>query len=124
MDVNPVAWFITKKSVEPVDIRKLKDAFRKMDGEVAPEILRWYRTRCPKGHEADVMYVFWVRTVRCSSCGKKARLFNSFRIATKTGSISLTKRGVQKGRKDHLCLLSVCLRKAPGNSRIGQEMIR
>ncbi|RKY60491.1 MAG: hypothetical protein DRP95_04250, partial [Candidatus Latescibacterota bacterium] len=85
LDVNPVAWFITKKSVEPVDIRKLEDAFKRMDEEVAPEILRWYRTRCPKGHEADVMYVFWVRTVRCSSCGKKTRLFNSFRIATKDG---------------------------------------
>jgi len=31
------------------------------------------------------MYVFWVKTVECSSCGKKTRLFNSFRIATKGG---------------------------------------
>ena len=34
---------------------------------------------------ADVMYVFWVKTVRCSSCGQKTRLFNSFRLATKNG---------------------------------------
>lgn len=83
LDVNPVAWFITKKSVEPVDLSKLREAFKHLERTVAPEILRWYRTRCPKGHDADVMYVFWVKTVKCSSCGKKTRLFNSFRIATK-----------------------------------------
>ncbi len=83
LDVNPVAWFITKKSVEPVDLNKLQDAFKHLERTVAPEILKWYRTKCPKGHDADVMYVFWVKTVKCSSCGKKTRLFNSFRIATK-----------------------------------------
>jgi adenine-specific DNA methylase len=83
LDVNPVAWFITKKSVEPVDLNKLQEAFKRLERTVAPEILRWYRTQCLKGHEADVMYVFWVKTVECSSCGKKTRLFNSFRIATK-----------------------------------------
>jgi putative DNA methylase len=85
LDVNPVAWFITKKSVEPVNLNKLQEAFKRLERTVAPEILRWYRTQCPKGHEADVMYVFWVKTVECSSCGKKTRLFNSFRIATKKG---------------------------------------
>lgn len=85
LDVNPVAWFITKKSVEPVDLSKLQEAFKSLERTVAPEILQWYRTQCPKGHEADVMYVFWVKTVECSSCGKKTRLFNSFRIATKGG---------------------------------------
>ncbi|MFN3422840.1 MAG: DNA methyltransferase, partial [Armatimonadota bacterium] len=83
LDVNPVAWFITKKSIEPVDLNKLQEAFKRLERTVAPEILRWYRTRCPKGHDADVMYVFWVKTVKCSSCGQKTRLFNSFRIATK-----------------------------------------
>jgi len=83
LDVNPVAWFITKKSIEPVDLSKLQEAFKSLERTVAPEILQWYRTQCPKGHEADVMYVFWVKTVECSSCGKKTRLFNSFRIATK-----------------------------------------
>ena len=85
LDVNPVAWFITKKSVEPVDLNKLQETFKRLERTVAPEILRWYRTRCPKGHDADVMYVFWVKMFKCSSCGKKTRLFNSFRIATKKG---------------------------------------
>ncbi len=85
LDVNPVAWFITKKSVEPVDLAKLEATFKDLEATVAPEILKWYRTKCLKGHDADVMYVFWVKTVRCSSCGQKTRLFNSFRLATKNG---------------------------------------
>ncbi len=86
VDVNPVAWFITKKSIEPVDLDKLDAAFERLREEVAPEILHFYRTRCPHGdHEADVMYVFWVKQVRCTSCGRKTRLFNSFRLATRKG---------------------------------------
>lgn len=85
LDVNPVAWFIVKKSIEPVNVKRLDAAFKDLEATVAPEILKWYRTRCPQGHRADVMYVFWVKAVRCSSCGKKTRLFNSFRLATKNG---------------------------------------
>jgi len=85
VDVNPVAWFVVKKSIEPVDLERLDDAFQQLKAEVAPEILKFYRTPCPSDdHLADVMYVFWVRTVRCSSCGRKTRLFNSFRLATRT----------------------------------------
>ena len=85
VDVNPVAWFIVKKSIEPVDLQKLEAAFKDLEATLAPGILKWYRTRCPHGHEADVMYIFWTKTIRCSSCGKKTRLFNSFRLATKNG---------------------------------------
>jgi putative DNA methylase len=85
VDVNPVAWFIVKKSIEPVDLKKLEAAFKDLEATVAPEILKWYRTHCPHRHQADVMYVFWVKTVRCSSCGQKTRLFNSFRLASKNG---------------------------------------
>ncbi len=96
VDVNPVAWFVVKKSIEPVDLEKLDAAFQRLEAEVAPDILKFYRTVCPAQtsevsqtsevyHLADVMYVFWVKTVRCSSCGQKTRLFNSFRLATKNG---------------------------------------
>jgi putative DNA methylase len=109
VDINPVAWFVVKKSIEPVDLRKLDVAFKQLEAEVAPEILKFYRTPCPspltppslpsrkvgrgeggqgggvRAHLADVMYVFWVKTARCSSCGQKTRLFNSFRLATRGG---------------------------------------
>jgi putative DNA methylase len=102
VDVNPVAWFIVKKSVEPVDLEALDAAFEWLKEEVAPDILKYYRTICPiqtktsevsetsevyqeVSHQADVMYVFWVKKVQCTNCGRNTRLFSSFRLATKKG---------------------------------------
>jgi len=95
VDVNPVAWFIVKKSIEPVDLDALDAAFEWLKEEVAHDILKYYRTPCPMqtsevsktsevSHLADVMYVFWVKKVQCTNCGRDTRLFSSFRLATKT----------------------------------------
>lgn len=46
-DLNPVAWFLVKKIVEPVDIDKLKKAFQKLENQVANEIKKYYKTICP-----------------------------------------------------------------------------
>jgi adenine-specific DNA methylase len=83
VDLNPVAWFVTKKEIEPVDLDALDAAFQQLEKTVAPKILRYYRTTCPLGHSADVMYVFWVKKVTCVDCGQEVRLFPSFRLATK-----------------------------------------
>jgi len=47
-DLNPVAWFLVKKMVEPVDIEELKKVFKKLENKVANEIKKYYRTICPK----------------------------------------------------------------------------
>jgi len=105
VDVNPVAWFIVKKSIEPMDLELLDAAFERLKEEVAPDILKYYRTPCPsplsspssfgrgeggqgggeRAHLADIMYVFWVKKVQCTNCGRNTRLFSSFRLATKKG---------------------------------------
>jgi len=46
-DLNPVAWFLVKKIVEPVDLEELKKAFKKLESHVAEEIKKYYRTICP-----------------------------------------------------------------------------
>jgi len=46
-DLNPVAWFLVKKMVEPVDIELLKEGFKKLENKVADEIKQYYRTICP-----------------------------------------------------------------------------
>ena len=85
VDLNPVAWFVTKKEIEPVDLDALDAAFKRLERTVAPKILRYYKTTCPLGHDADVMYVFWVKKVKCVGCGREVRLFPSYRLATKKG---------------------------------------
>lgn len=46
-DLNPVAWFLVKKMVEPVDVDLLKKGFRKLEAAIADEIKKYYRTICP-----------------------------------------------------------------------------
>lgn len=85
IDLNPVAWFVTKKEIDPVDFDALDAAFKDLERTVAPRIKHYYRTTCPNGHEAEIMYVFWVKKVPCLACGEEVKLFPSFRIATKNG---------------------------------------
>ncbi|MCL0098796.1 DUF1156 domain-containing protein [Dehalococcoidia bacterium] len=55
IDLNPVAWFVTKKEIDPIDFDALDAAFKQLEKTIAPKIKNYYRTSCPKGHEADIM---------------------------------------------------------------------
>lgn len=46
-ELNPVAWFLVKKIVEPVDLDELKKGFKQLEEAVADEIKQYYRTICP-----------------------------------------------------------------------------
>jgi len=104
IDINPVAWFVTKKEVEPLDMDAFEQEFGKLEDVVGEKIKGYYKTHCPicerekearrnRGYEwtenenelVDVMYVFWVNKVRClnPTCKKDVHLFPSFKIATK-----------------------------------------
>ncbi|WP_193308743.1 DUF1156 domain-containing protein [Halorubrum halophilum] len=83
-DLNPVAWFVTKKELEAgqTDVEDLKAAFEEVKEDVADEISQYYRTPCPNGdHDADVMYNFWVKELDCVSCGHTVPLFKDYRVA-------------------------------------------
>jgi putative DNA methylase len=85
VDLNPVAWFITKKELEThaVDIDELQGAFDEVRAAVADELQSHYETSCPhdENHVADVVYAFWVRTLDCTSCGETIPLFKDYRVA-------------------------------------------
>lgn len=84
VDLNPVAWFITKKELEAgqTTAEELEEAFQQVEEDVADEILQYYKTPCPNGdHDADVMYNFWIKELDCISCGETIPLFNDYRVA-------------------------------------------
>jgi len=100
IDLNPVAWFIVKTEVEPVDIEKLKAAFKRLEGRntlsgkpLKEELLSHYKTECPccgAGKEdADIIYTFWVKSAICTNpnCGKEVPLFPNYIISKKSPSI-------------------------------------
>lgn len=80
-DINPVAWFVTKKEIETVDFDALDAAFRNLEQTAGRQIKSYYRTTCPNGHDAEVMYYFWVKTAACVKCGAKMRLFPDYKLS-------------------------------------------
>jgi 16S rRNA G966 N2-methylase RsmD len=107
IDLNPVAWFIVKTEVEPVNIDSLKEAFERLANRptssgktVREELLSHYKTKCPccnngnaktasNGSQADIIYTFWVKSAICTNslCKKEVPLFSDYTIAQKSPSI-------------------------------------
>jgi len=98
IDLNPVAWFIVKTEVEPVDLDELRAAFeclaarRTVSGKpLREELLSHYKTECPAcgNPDADIIYVFWVKSAICTDakCRKQVPLFPNYLVAQKTPSI-------------------------------------
>ncbi|RLC86515.1 MAG: hypothetical protein DRI79_09900 [Chloroflexi bacterium] len=81
VDINPVAWFITKKEIEPVDLESLDAAFHRLEETAGQFIRRYYQTKCPSGHQAEVMYFFWVKVAECGECGARVRLFPNYELS-------------------------------------------
>jgi DNA modification methylase len=72
IDVDPIATFITRMTLKPVDIRKFKEAFKRIEKNVRREIEKLYTTTCPKcGKESLEAYVIWSEVVQCDQCKEK-----------------------------------------------------
>lgn len=82
-DINPVAWFVTKKEAELLDLDEMNIAYEKLCREIRSDIAQYYLTRCPNGHVSEVMYAFWIKKVSCSSCKKEIRLFPNYLLSVR-----------------------------------------
>ncbi len=81
VNINPVAWFVTKKEVEAVDLASLDAAFAELEHTVGEQIREYYRTVCPQGHPAEGMYYFWVKRATCARCGATVRLSPNYELS-------------------------------------------
>jgi hypothetical protein len=107
VDLNPVAWFITKTELEPVSIPLLKQAFEELRNRpvVLPEpapagvpttlekfIKHWYKTRCPScGGDAELVYALWVKRHRCLNAlcqAPQVRFFKNYLVTQKDLRVS------------------------------------
>ena len=99
IDVNPVAWFITKNELQVPEVDRnnksdfeeeeivniLIKEFEKLQRNVGEEIKEAYTTNIYDYNEntkrkVDIMYILWVKKVRCPKCGKYIKLFPSYTI--------------------------------------------
>jgi hypothetical protein len=98
VDLNPVAWFIVKSEVEPVEEEALKAAFEGLAQRptasgraLRDELLSHYKTTCPccASTDADIVYTFWVRSGVCpvESCKREVPLHRDRIVAQRAPSV-------------------------------------
>jgi len=81
-ELNPVAWWTTKKSIDGVDLEDLQESFNQVIADVRSELERYYTTTDPRtGEECEVLYTFMTQRLPCLSCGKDISLFKGRRLA-------------------------------------------
>lgn len=77
-DINPVSTFQVRKALEPADIDELKEAFKRVEKKVKPQIHALYQSLDPDTNKsADILYSFWVMIVPCPNCKKTVDLFDT-----------------------------------------------
>ncbi len=98
IDLNPVAWFVVKNEIAPVEIEALNASFERLASRpvawnggmpLRETLLDLYKTEVAAGVEADVIYTFWVKHAVCTdqSCKKEVPLFKDYLVAQKTMSV-------------------------------------
>lgn len=74
-DINPVAYWIVRETLKPIDLNKLDAYFEHLRHTVGERIKALYRTHCAYCNaSADTLYAFWMRFIRCPHCGCEAIL--------------------------------------------------
>ncbi|MFQ6125365.1 MAG: DUF1156 domain-containing protein [Candidatus Heimdallarchaeota archaeon] len=89
VDINPVAWFVTKKTIDSLCFELLAPELDQLEKRI--EFMKaYYLTHCPLcGGKADVMYFFWVKKVKCVNCKNLVPLHPNFRITTRRGKVNI-----------------------------------
>ncbi len=85
IDVNPIAWFTTKKEIDHFDEELFEKEVEQLLQKIGNRIKSYYKTECPKcnSSKADIMYTFWVRRIICPSCHSEEDLFKYYIIGKK-----------------------------------------
>ena len=83
VDINPIAFFVTKKEIEPLDMKGFEEVLIKLEETAGSFIKKYYITKCQKGHTADVIYFFWIKTLNCPRCSKEIKLFPDYVLLDK-----------------------------------------
>lgn len=89
-DLQPLSNFVSRALISEIDEKKVKKYIKNLDKQVGKEIMKYYKTECPKcKKEADVMYNFHVKKVKTKSKCKEHRLFSGFVICQKKDELTL-----------------------------------
>ncbi|MBF0509788.1 MAG: DUF1156 domain-containing protein [Deltaproteobacteria bacterium] len=82
-DINPMAYWIVKQEIEPLDLNAYETAAQLCRQYLENEIGHLYRTRCSicGTDQANVKYFLWVKYLSCVKCGERIDLFPGYLLA-------------------------------------------
>lgn len=76
-DINPIAVETVRSAVGKFDKVEVEYTFEQIQNDVANEIKSWYRGKTRDDELVDVLYYFWVKTIRCPDCEESVDLFKN-----------------------------------------------
>ena len=81
-DINPMAHWIVRQSLEPLDLDGFRKAANSVIADVEKEIGALYKTRCLHCDSvSSVKYFLWVKTATCPACRTENDLFPGYLLA-------------------------------------------
>jgi len=81
-DVNPMAWWVVRQSLAPLDLQAFASAAEVVAADVDAELRGFYNTECTHCHAtALVKYFIWVKTSECPHCESENDLFPGYLLA-------------------------------------------
>jgi len=81
-ELNPVAWWTEKKSMDDVDLDVLQREFDRIIEETRDELGEYYTTTDPEtGQECEVLYYFQSQRIPCLTCDEEVQLFPRYQLA-------------------------------------------
>lgn len=80
-ELNPVAWWTTKKTTDDVDLDKLESEFDEVVSDVRNELRQYYTTVDPdSGDKEEIQYAFQSQRVPCLTCNESVNLFKNYKL--------------------------------------------
>jgi adenine-specific DNA methylase len=91
-EINPVAWWTEKKSMDNVNLDVLEQEFDRILKETRDELGGYYTTTDPQtGQECEVLYYFQSQRIPCLTCDEEVQLFPRYQLAktkkTRSGAL-------------------------------------
>jgi adenine-specific DNA methylase len=83
-EINPVAWWTTKKSIEEVDNHKFKEKYQEVLSDVRDEIGQLYDTiDKSRDNKEEILYAFQTQKVDCLTCDEEVELLPRYVLGKK-----------------------------------------
>lgn len=82
-DINPMAYWIVRQSLAPLDIFQFKIEAQRVAKAVEDDLGHLYKTRCKEcGGDADMKYMIWAKEEDCPDCGERNTLMSNYQISS------------------------------------------